>query len=313
VADEEERQMEHYWPPYHIPWDSYAKGQLERGDESLVTNFGIDIRILGIEPWDSDDSLTSMYSLWYELEADTTHFLGQWYEGENWSNYVDAIIGITAQATPEDQDSIAGLASDPIKVDQGRIFILLKWQVYWADDNLVQHEFSHLFYAPDHYYSCCAMAHHTHYQTFIWEDELWFVFADIPCVFTSYEWCQTCDDIINTYQSLYKNYPYMLVIRHGDLCHWKGSFSIEINGLIEPIDPGIIVFYEPMEVTIAVDSVAPGYEFHYWLVDGQEKVFSSSITINIDGKHTIAGYFKQIYSPPRGSGWGGGSRWCHPR
>lgn len=50
-ADEEEREKTR-----PAGWTGWAKAQLERGDEALVANFGIDIRILGFLEWDSDDS-----------------------------------------------------------------------------------------------------------------------------------------------------------------------------------------------------------------------------------------------------------------
>jgi hypothetical protein len=56
-GDEEEREVHRKiavdgWPQ---PWYQYAGFQLERGDEALINNFGIDIRILGFLEWDSDD------------------------------------------------------------------------------------------------------------------------------------------------------------------------------------------------------------------------------------------------------------------
>lgn len=207
-GDEEERGIERTILTYYLDWLGWAMIQLERGDESLVSNFGIDIRILGFLNWDSDDSLDSMYDLWYELEADTKHYLRQWYNGEYWSNYVDAIIGITAQATPGDLRPIAGLAPGPIYIAEGRIFILLKWQIFWADDNLLQHEVSHLFDAEhEHHDPCCAMAYHTHFLTFIWEVDLWPVFADVACGYTSYHWCTSCTATINSNLDRYHPSP----------------------------------------------------------------------------------------------------------
>ena len=203
-GDEEERNVlrSFPWDEEYVfrPWTQWAQYQLERGDEALVSNFWIDIRILDFLDWDSNDSLNSFNKLWYELEADTKSYLGTWYTGEYWSNYVDAVIGITAQATV---DNTAGISPGPAYVDQGRIFILLKWQVYWADDNLVQHEVSHLFYAPDHYNTCCAMAGHTHWQCFIWEDGLWLVFNNVYCAYTAYTWCTNCTATINSHSNRY--------------------------------------------------------------------------------------------------------------
>lgn len=82
---------------------------------------------------------------------------------------------------------------------------------------MAQHEISHLFYAVDHYATCCIMASHTHYQTLIWEDKYWSVFAEVPCSLTSYFWCSACHDIIDTYKELYVYDPQsnILVVRIG--------------------------------------------------------------------------------------------------
>jgi len=204
AGDEEERQTWRWLGESPVGWKSWEILQIERGDEALVANFGIDIRILGFLEWDSDDSLTSMSSLWYDLESKTSQYLGQVHCGNRWYNYVDAIIGITAQATP-DEPNIPGIAPGPAYLDQGRIFAVLKWQVYWMDDNIVQHEFSHLFYADDHWDDCCVMAGHTHSQTWIYEDGLWWVFNDIPCAYTAYSWCDECLTVIDQHKSKYQS------------------------------------------------------------------------------------------------------------
>ena len=214
-GDEEERDVLRWWenPPMPYSWVFWAKMQLERGDDSLVANFGIDIRILGFEEWDSDDSLDNMYDLWDELEEDTEQYLGQWYNGEWWSNYVDAIIGITSQVDPY---PVAGLSPGPELLDQGRIFTLLNWWVYWADDNLVQHEVSHLHYAPDHHATCCVMASHTHFQTWIWEGLLWWVFNDVHCLYTAYSWCTNCHQVIQQNSARYGAVCAMKTLTDGD-------------------------------------------------------------------------------------------------
>lgn len=207
AGDEEERGI---WrslgrgPP--LDWKRWTTLQIERGDEALVAHFGIDLRILGFIEWDSDDSLTTMTKLWYDLRSKTSQYLGQVYSGKYWRNYVDAIIGITAQATPE-----AGVA------ELGGCIAVVRWQVYWADDNVVQHEISHFFHADDHHVShhtvCCAMEYDTHYHYYIWEDGLWIVLDNIPCAYTAYSWCdeppinsypRRCLSLINQHKSKFK-------------------------------------------------------------------------------------------------------------
>ena len=208
VGDEEEREVIRF----HLFWNSYACFQLERGDEALISTFGIDIRVIGYLNWDSDDTLITMYDLWYELERDTQSYLRERYDGQYLSNYVDCIIGITSQATT---DGTAGLSPGDQLVDEGRMFILLRWQSYWADDNLVQHEVSHIHYADDHDPTCCVMATHTHPQYAIYEDGyMWVVLSDIFCVYTTYSWCNSfdCFDLLNTYRGMYQwNDPPILI------------------------------------------------------------------------------------------------------
>ncbi|MBS7632069.1 hypothetical protein KEJ15_00370 [Candidatus Bathyarchaeota archaeon] len=250
AGDEEERAILRFVGMVMFPWLGYATMQIERGDEALVANFGIDIRILGFIEWDSNDNLKSMYELWYDLESKTCQYLRTDYQGY-WTDYVDAIIGITAQDTPDDFRPIAGLTPGTPYLNEGRTITLLKWQVYWADDNLVQHEVSHLFYEDDHSPPqtpdpCCIMASHPHFQTWICEDGyFWSVFNDIPCAYTSYSWCNEveCYNVMNNHHSHYENgdlsavyllYWHNPYITHPmTMCYWfdenKETVTIEVK------------------------------------------------------------------------------------
>jgi len=286
-GDEEARNLWYGIPydPYFLSWAEYGELQLERGDNALVANFGIDIRILGFLEWDSNDSLTSMYDLFFELEAETTQYLRQWYNGEWWSNYVDAIIGITRQSTPADPQPIAGLSSGDALLDVGRIFTLLKWsEVYWADDNLVQHEVSHLFYADDHQPNdptCCAMADHrnNHFVFFIWEDwGLFPVFDWVPCWAIAYAWCTVS--------------PYYC---HQDIQQHSGwyplrtlTISTSAGGTTSPT-PGTCFYGNGTSVTVTA-SPCSDYAFCYWTLDGTIK-FDNPITVMMNSNHVLGAYF----------------------
>lgn len=286
-GDEEERACVRRIGPegqYPVSYDKWAEMQIERGDEALVANFGIDIRILGFLEWDSNDNSDSMYDLWYELEEDAEQHLGQWYDGEWWSDYVDAIIGITDQETPGDSPPIAGLAPPPSFLDQGRIFVLLKWQCHWVDDNLVQHEVSHLYYADDHYDNCCAMAYHTHFQTWILEDGFQWVFTDVPCAYTSYSWCINCQGTIQQNRGRY-------VLR-------TLTISASSGGTTNP-PPGSCDYDHGSPVT-ATAYANSYYVFNYWLLDGST-LYQNPITVTMDADHALTAYFS--YS---GGGPGGG-------
>jgi len=284
-GDEEERDVLRWWdnPLMRYGWGGWARLQLERGDEALVANFGIDIRILDFLEWDSADHLNTMYDLWYELEEDTEQYLRQWYSGQWWSNYVDAIIGITSQVDPNP----AGLAPGPGFLDQGRNFILLNWLVYWADDNLVQHEVSHLYYAPDHLEHCCPMASHTHYQTWIWEDIIWWVFSDIHCSKTAYSWCTSCHQVI---QQNSGRYPLRTL-----------TISASSGGTTDPTPE--TYFYGNGESVAVTASAYSGYTFNYWLLDGVDCGSDLTITVTMDSDHTLTAYFNappNTPSPPSG-------------
>jgi len=287
-GDEEERAILRSIPsvigPIILNWNGWASFQLERGDEALAANFGIDIRVLGFEEWDSDDSIQRMYDpqgfdLCDELLADKGHYLRTWYDGEWWSNYVDAIIGITDQATPEDPGPIAGVAPSLNEKNQGTIFVLLKWQVYWKDDNLVQHEVSHLYYALDHPEPqppapCCAMSYHPHFQTWIWEDALWWVFNDVPCAYTSYHWCTDCHGVI---QQNSDRYPIRTLAI---------SVYAESGGTTEPPTGTYAYSYgESVNVTASPDT---NYHFNFWILDGT-KEYANPITVTMNSDHTFKG------------------------
>lgn len=268
--------------------------QIERGDESLVANFGIDIRILGVLHWNSDDNKITMEQLWNDLEEKTGHYLGQWYSGDTWSDYVDAIIGITAQPTPG--DSTVGLAPPPKYIDQGRILILLKWQVYWMDDNIVQHEISHLFYACDHFEPCCVMSYHTHYYLIIWEDTFWWVNDYVLCLYTAYDWCTSCKNLIMKYSNLYINANHMLVVRTEPHDHPYQSYCA-----ISP-SRGVYIYTNPTSVTVSVPHTWGGYNFYYWCINDVYYSSDSSITICVNGKRTATAYLYYNGEPDNGGG-----------
>jgi len=170
-ADEEARGEQHWIPSHyglgsHLDWKDYAVWQIERGDETLVAEFGIDIRVIATLTWDSDDSKKKFPRLTDEL----------WYEkgvpylrGEYNGIWIDAIIGVTAQNTP--QDDKYGQALSLLGV------VLLRWEAYWADDNLLQHEVSHLFKAVDVVDEWSVMSYDVRYDIFFVEEDgyLWWI------------------------------------------------------------------------------------------------------------------------------------------
>ncbi len=276
-VDEEERQTLHSGPLEYeyYSWENWAKIQLERGDEGLVADFGIDIRILGFLSWNSNNSLTSMYYLWDQLEKDRQCFLRQWYNGTYWSNYVDAVIGITAQPTPDDDPSIAGLSPPPTFLDEGKVCVLLKWQVYWADDNLVQHEVSHLFYADDHDDPpCCRMSRTKHWCFYVFEDGYWGVWDSPPCGFITNSYCNSC---LQTIQQNVGRYPIQVL-----------NISVA-HGTTDPTS-GEHAYSRGTSLNVTASRTESGYYFVYWLLDGA-KSYSNPISVTMDADHNLTARF----------------------
>ena len=189
-ADEEARPQNHWVGlkfgggrdpiPVYKNWKQYALWQIERADETLVAEFGIDIRVIDfIDTWDSKDSYEYMDNLVYELWWEQGHYLRGEYDG----TMIDAIIGITAQDTPGDE-WWPGRKVYGVTIPSGTI--VLKWEAYWADDNLVQHEVSHLFEADDVWDTpdWSIMSRDTSYRSHIVEDGYWFwIWDDVVVAF----------------------------------------------------------------------------------------------------------------------------------
>ena len=287
-GDEEERSVIRIFDSKDYSWKDWAALQLERADEALVAHFGIDIRILGFEEWDSDDSETTLEGLWYELWEEKGSYVGHWYTGEYWADKVDAIFGITNQETPD--DSNYGIASGPLSLDQGKVAIIVEWfGEYWADDNLAQHEISHLFYVGDHDPNCCAMANHRHYMVYISEDGYTFyVWRWVSCCLLTYDWCSACDRVIRAYLDLYTR-GFILTIRQRYL-----SYPWDPIGTVSP-PYGAYSHRVPCSVTITVKSIDPNYEVYYWLIDGEKRLYhTDSITVSVDLRTAVAVCFRRI-------------------
>lgn len=204
---------------------------------------------------------------------------------------MDAIVGITNQVDPNP----AGLAPIPEVLDQGTIITLLNWQVYWADDNVVQHEVSHLYYADDHPEEesepCCAMANHKHFRSYILEDGyMWWTWNWIRCAYTASFWCDECQAVIQGYSD---RYP----IRNLTIAASSG-------GTTSP-SPGSRAYSYGSSVTVTASAYS-GYAFDYWILDGATK-YANPITVTMDADHSLKAYFEEDSD---GGGSGGMTRLC---
>lgn len=221
IFGDEEAQNTLYWVLWYSPsgifvnWEDYAVWQIERGDEAFIANFGIDIRVRGALTWDSNDSEpyfaneSLKWDLLREFYSENRHYIGSVYNGY----LIDAIIGITAQSTIDSTPGatfyISGISTDTV---------LLRWEVYWADDNLVQHEISHLFYAPDHDYGWCVMSREYRWVGYITEDGFtWIVMSDVRTCKLAYDYCNSCYNTVNSKKYRYMHFALHLVIDEQDV------------------------------------------------------------------------------------------------
>lgn len=297
-VDEEERSWKHLYKNELFTWDTWATLHIERGDEYLVEQFGIDLRILGFIEWNTPDDLTSMYDILDNLIEISQGYSG-WIEGQKWSHFIDVIIGITNQGHV---DKIIGLAC-------GR-YILCDWGPVWRNDNLVQHEVSHLFEAPDHTDPCCAMASHTHINTIIIEDgECWIGLWEIPCALTSYHWCECCYNTISAKKYKFRDWEVKI---EWSACVKFNPFKIYYSPILTEPYAGTYFVHNGKTLTVKVRQWH-GLDFCSFSVTtyredlGYECFFitQDSITVTGDREWKIKAIYLLVATPQGGSGGGG--------
>jgi len=158
VAADEEFQNISYWTPpnNYLGWKEAALNIVERADNEIFSKYGIDFRIVSWTTWDSDNSLTYDRYRIHELANEL-----------NWNLAVREevmLVGFTGQPMCDEYGKdVHGCAFNPAK-NKTRV-ALIHPEVYWADDNVVHHEISHLLGIP---YEChednCVMSDK---QTFV--------------------------------------------------------------------------------------------------------------------------------------------------
>jgi len=169
----------------------YSVRAVERADEAFVALHSIDFRIRATVVWDSDDSIE-----WFDpdLYKDAFDKLGSWLGSYINGTEIDAVIAISGQETIDSY--IAGLAP-PNPIMGHNTLTLIRFQIYWADDNLIGHEVSHLYGMNDHPEDVeidCAMAYYPDYICVLVEDGgIYDMFCNVARSFRIYDWCNHCD------------------------------------------------------------------------------------------------------------------------
>jgi len=206
IADEEfrSRTYETTWFQ-QVSWDAYIPNRIEAGDNRLYDVFGIDLIIASIGTWESNNALQGQELL--EDAISKTGFVSK----KTMINYytpIDILIVFTGQ----NLGYVAG-------ADRQKSAIITTYQAYWADDNVIRHEVSHLFSAKDHldsndphYYDDCIMSYRMVYIEFWVEDGwVWWVANNVSLAGISDNWCSECSTTIynhrGRYDFVYHNAP----------------------------------------------------------------------------------------------------------
>jgi len=158
----------------------YAQLEVERVKSRLEYQYGITIEIVDIVGWNSDNSKSGS-SLFYEAVEETGFYSGMVRNGFE----IDALIAFTGQYL-----GYGGLCW----IEKSALIV--QYQGYWCDDNVLQHEVSHLFYADDGvqgtscYILQCVMSYHTVAVETVEEDEETYnVYAEVPEGYLANTWC----------------------------------------------------------------------------------------------------------------------------
>ena len=131
VADEE--YVAHFdqgWNPWdQDQWKSEVVKAVELGDNAFEKEFKINFVVKEIGTWDSDDRVQTLLELFDEVRAEVN-------KGSN-----DVMVAFSDQVEPWPHPGYAEALGD------ATIVVPVP---FWQTDNLLQHELSHLFGAPDH-------------------------------------------------------------------------------------------------------------------------------------------------------------------
>jgi hypothetical protein len=144
-------------------WKTKTYNLLENIDDYFIEKFGIDFVVTRFEQYYSDNSLSDARDLFSDVKSKVN------------KNDANIMIAFSAQYS----GSIGGkaeLCGDDV------IIFYNPWHSWFSEDNVIQHELSHLFNAPDHnpgYFDWCVMS-------YFW------------CSFT-HSWCDDCYHRIKQY------------------------------------------------------------------------------------------------------------------
>lgn len=181
-----------YFRANHPDWKELTELTIERGDDELYRKslngdgapyFDIDFEAWEFIEWESnlglpDDMLDEAIN-------------ESWAERTKWSPYQRTVV--VAFTDPGWKITIA-VTDIPAAV------IIVRLYAYWADDNVLMHEFSHLFFAHDHlnntdphYHDDCIMSYEPVWLGFVFEDGgVWWVGHEESRALVTKNYCSLC-------------------------------------------------------------------------------------------------------------------------
>jgi hypothetical protein len=179
-------------------WGSdYAIRAIERADEAFVANYHLDFRIRAVITYDSDDSIKwFLPDLFDDAFSKLSHLLGSDIDGYR----IEAVFAISGQETID--SDVYGLAPHPAIMGNNTVTLIRFSSMWWADDNIPEHEAGHLLNCDDHAEQedlFCVMAGYKDFIGILVEDgDPWDMFSNIRRSFRAYDWCSNCDTILHT-------------------------------------------------------------------------------------------------------------------
>jgi hypothetical protein len=198
AADEEFQQISYWVPPLTwLGWQDASINIIERGDDSLWNTFGCNVRIGAWVTYDSDDHEYNTEERLKEACREVGWDYSQNITGRYVGPCATEVLVVLTDQKLDYWDQTAGAAKT------NGTCMIMKSRAYWKDDNIFQHEFSHILGAHDHeeadpsYSEDCVMSYREVYVGLWYEDGwIFWVDRDVKVAFLTEAYCITCNNTL---------------------------------------------------------------------------------------------------------------------
>jgi hypothetical protein len=165
-------------------WQDVTYAWVERADDELYRKFEIDVDA-SVADYVAYESTTNVPGERLNEAIEVAWTVRSQYE------FIRTVV--IAFTTGEHMGDLVGIA------DNRSAAILIRPLVYWADDNALMHELSHLYFAHDHfegdpnYKADCIMSYEKVWVEFVLEDGgIWWVHRAVEKIFVTKNYCSLC-------------------------------------------------------------------------------------------------------------------------